>query len=76
VRSPDIGSDEPDRIEANFNVFDFELTHSDLASIDAVDHGTRIGGNRARCNSSRGRAGSGDTSSCVVPESPDRTPRC
>lgn len=34
----------PSRIGANFAVFDFELTGADLAAIDALDHGNRIGG--------------------------------
>jgi 2,5-diketo-D-gluconate reductase A len=34
----------PSRIEENFNVFDFELTQSDLDSIDEVNHDNRIGG--------------------------------
>lgn len=34
----------PSRIEENFNVLDFELSSNDLAAIDALDHGNRIGG--------------------------------
>ena len=34
----------PARIEQNFDVFDFELTGADLAAIDALDRGNRIGG--------------------------------
>jgi diketogulonate reductase-like aldo/keto reductase len=33
----------PERIEANFAVFDFELSGSDLADIDALDAGNRMG---------------------------------
>jgi 2,5-diketo-D-gluconate reductase A len=34
----------PARIEQNYDVFDFELTGADLAAIDALDRGNRIGG--------------------------------
>jgi 2,5-diketo-D-gluconate reductase A len=34
----------PARIEQNFDLFDFELTGADLAAIDALDRGNRIGG--------------------------------
>jgi len=33
----------PERIEANFGVFDFDLSGSDLADIDALDAGNRMG---------------------------------
>ena len=33
----------PERIEANFDVFDFELSASDMAEIDSVDAGNRMG---------------------------------
>lgn len=33
----------PERIQANFDVFDFELSASDVAEIDAVDAGNRMG---------------------------------
>jgi 2,5-diketo-D-gluconate reductase A len=34
----------PSRIEQNFDVLDFELTAADVAAIDALDRGNRIGG--------------------------------
>jgi 2,5-diketo-D-gluconate reductase A len=34
----------PSRIEQNFDVLDFELTAADIAAIDALDRGNRIGG--------------------------------
>ncbi|HYP46656.1 MAG TPA: aldo/keto reductase [Propionibacteriaceae bacterium] len=34
----------PSRIEENFNAFDFELTDSDLKTIDSLDRANRIGG--------------------------------
>ncbi|HEX8488866.1 MAG TPA: aldo/keto reductase [Propionibacteriaceae bacterium] len=40
----------PSRIEENFNVFDFELSDSDLESIDAVNHDNRIGGHPDHLN--------------------------
>jgi 2,5-diketo-D-gluconate reductase A len=33
----------PDRIASNFDVFDFELSEADLASIATLDNGTRLG---------------------------------
>lgn len=33
----------PDRIASNFDVFDFELTSQDIASIGTLDNGTRLG---------------------------------
>jgi 2,5-diketo-D-gluconate reductase A len=33
----------PDRIASNFNVFDFELSEADIASIATLDNGTRLG---------------------------------
>ncbi|WP_410506371.1 aldo/keto reductase [Mycolicibacterium mucogenicum] len=33
----------PDRIASNFNVFDFELSEADVASIATLDNGTRLG---------------------------------
>jgi 2,5-diketo-D-gluconate reductase A len=33
----------PERIEANFDVFDFELSAADTAAIDAIDAGNRMG---------------------------------
>ncbi|MDO3402824.1 aldo/keto reductase [Mycolicibacterium neoaurum] len=33
----------PDRIASNFDVFDFELTEKDIASIGSLDDGTRLG---------------------------------
>lgn len=36
-------SANPDRIRANFEIFDFELTDDDLAAIEGLDRGERIG---------------------------------
>ncbi|MUL65556.1 oxidoreductase [Mycobacterium sp. CBMA 234] len=33
----------PDRIASNFDVFDFELSEADMASIATLDNGTRLG---------------------------------
>ena len=33
----------PDRIVSNFDVFDFELSDDDMASIDSLEDGTRLG---------------------------------
>ncbi|BBX87550.1 putative oxidoreductase [Mycolicibacterium aubagnense] len=33
----------PERIASNFNVFDFELSEADIASIATLDNGTRLG---------------------------------
>jgi len=33
----------PQRIEENFDVFDFHLSESEMAEIEGLDHGTRIG---------------------------------
>ncbi|MBI3223500.1 MAG: aldo/keto reductase [Mycolicibacterium cosmeticum] len=33
----------PDRIASNFDVFDFELSEQDVASIDTLDNGARLG---------------------------------
>ncbi len=33
----------PDRIASNFDVFDFELSEQDMASIASLDNGTRLG---------------------------------
>ncbi|WP_412457955.1 aldo/keto reductase [Mycolicibacterium mucogenicum] len=33
----------PDRIASNFNVFDFELSEADIASVATLDNGTRLG---------------------------------
>jgi 2,5-diketo-D-gluconate reductase A len=41
----------PERIVSNFDVFDFELTESEMASISALDNGTRLGPDPRRFNS-------------------------
>ncbi len=33
----------PERIRSNFDVFGFELADDDMAEIDALDHGGRLG---------------------------------
>ena len=33
----------PERIASNFDVFDFELSDDDIASISSLDNGTRLG---------------------------------
>ena len=33
----------PHRIEENFDVFDFELTETELSAVDALDRGVRGG---------------------------------
>ena len=35
----------PSRIESNFDVFDFELSPDEMASISALDDGSRLGPN-------------------------------
>ncbi|GAA2095710.1 aldo/keto reductase [Microlunatus panaciterrae] len=40
----------PARIEENFNVLDFELSTDDVAAIDALDAGNRIGGHPDELN--------------------------
>ena len=37
-------SSHPERLRQNFELFDFELTDEELAAIDALDRGERIGG--------------------------------
>ena len=34
----------PSRIVENFDVFDFELSDEQIAAIDGLDHGNRLGG--------------------------------
>ena len=37
----------PSRIVENFDVFDFELSDDQIAAIDGLDRGNRIGGDPA-----------------------------
>lgn len=37
----------PSRIVENFDVFDFELSDEQIAAIDGLDHGNRLGGDPA-----------------------------
>jgi 2,5-diketo-D-gluconate reductase A len=36
-------SSNPDRIRQNFEVFDFELSEDDMAALERLDSGNRIG---------------------------------
>ena len=38
-------SNSRSRMEENFDVFGFELTDAELAAIDALDRGQRVGSN-------------------------------
>ena len=49
----------PERIEENFDVFDFELAGSELAAIDRLDAGERIGPIPTRSSGRSGHRASG-----------------
>ena len=43
-------SNSAERIAQNFDVFDFELSADELAAIDALDAGKRVGANPDEVN--------------------------
>jgi len=43
-------SNSKDRMAENFNVFNFQLTDSEMTQINALDENRRVGGNPADIN--------------------------
>ena len=43
-------SNNRDRMAQNFDVFDFELTDAEVASIDSLENGGRVSGDPAEVN--------------------------
>ncbi|WP_241897396.1 aldo/keto reductase, partial [Brevibacterium epidermidis] len=43
-------SNNRDRMEQNFSVFDFDLTDAEVAAIDALENGGRVSGDPAEVN--------------------------